>query len=205
MTIPVAVRPAAGRGSALAVQEPALQELPGAVQPALHRPDLAAADLGHPLVRETVDADQHEHLAVRPAEPREGLPERLDLDQRLLRGGPGEGFLGHLVGVGLQADPPAAQAPAEPVAEDREQPSPEVGARGELGLRLEGEHRRVLDEVVGEVRVAGEAARKHPQLRHQCRQLRAKSIRHGRPSRLPLHGERPFSPRRLSPGVGRSG
>lgn len=162
----------------LLVNQQLLQEVASTVQPALYRTDLTAADLGHLLVGEAVHPDQDEHLAVCPAKLREGTPERLDLDHGLLGGGNGAGLFERGVGVGLRLHTPAAHEPAEAVAEDREQPGAQVGAGGELGLRLQGQHNRVLYEVVGQVMVAGEAAREHPQLRQQRCQLRTEDV-HG--------------------------
>lgn len=157
------------------------------MQPALHRADLAAADGRYLLVGEAVETHQHQHLAVGPAKLRERLTERLDLDHGVLRRRDGAGLVERLLGIGLRLQPPASTKPAEAVAQDREQPRPEIGAGDELVLRLQGEHHRVLDEVVGEVGVAGEAAREHPQLRQQRRQFGPKCVHGPLPCLLDHH------------------
>jgi hypothetical protein len=90
---------------------------------ALHRADLAAADLGHLLVGEAVHADQHEHLAVRGAQVAEGAAERGHLDHALLVGG-GEPLALEVVVLDLGGDVLARDQAAEAVAQDREQPRP---------------------------------------------------------------------------------
>jgi hypothetical protein len=86
------------------------------MEPALHRADLATADLGYLLVGEAVNPDQDEHLAVRPAKEGKGTPERRNLDHRLLRGGNGAGLVEHGDDIGLRLHTPVAQEPAEAIA-----------------------------------------------------------------------------------------
>jgi hypothetical protein len=192
------------RRCSLPVEQQALELVARPMEPALHGADLAAADLGHLLVGEAVNPDQDEHLAVRPAKARKSPPERRNLDHRLLRGGNGAGLVEHGGGIGLRLHTPVAQEPAEAVTEDREQPRPEVGAGGELSLRLQTQHHRVLHEVVRKVGIAGEAAGENPQLRQQRCQLRAEDV-HGPTSLSSRPDERSFSPWHTMSKVGRSG
>ena len=114
-------------------------------------------------------ADQHQHLAVAGRQVTEGAPECGDLDHRVLGGRRPEHPLQLLVVLRLleAVAPPSDQA-AEAVAQDREQPRLEVGARRELPLRPQGVHDRVLHEIVGELPIAvREAARERPQAGHR--------------------------------------
>ena len=142
-----------------------------AIDPALHRPDLAPADPGDLLVRQAVDGDEHQDLTMRSAQGAKSALEGRDLDPAVLLGGHPivalEVVIRHLGGDMLAGD----QA-AKAVAQDGEQPCLEVGARRKLVLCLQRVDDRVLNDVVGEMNVsAREAARERPQMGNEGRDL----------------------------------
>ena len=108
---------------------------------------------------------------MRRAERSEGALERRDLDPAFLLGRR-PGMTLEIVVRHLGRDVLPRDHAAEAVAQDREQPGLEIGARRELVLRLQRVDHRVLHDVVGEVNVpSGQAAREGPQMGHQRRNL----------------------------------
>jgi hypothetical protein len=152
---PPATAPRGGRllAGRLAVHQ-RLQGRAGAVHAALHRADLAADHLGDLLVGQAVHPVEDQHLAVARAQlgerglevPQVGVP---------LLGGRHRGAGPEVVDPDLGRDVAAAPDGVEPVVQDAEQPSLEVGPRREAVPGLERQHDRVLHEVVGRLDVAG--------------------------------------------------
>ena len=101
-----------------------------------HRADLTAANFSDLIVGQTMHSGKNQHLAVGLAQHLECTLEGSDLDPALLLGChpcmPLE-----LVVADLRRDMLARHDAAKTVAQDREQPSLEVGARRELVLSLQ--------------------------------------------------------------------
>src|SRR5262249_5799028 len=136
----------------------------GAGYAALDGPDGAVAHFGRLPIAKAAGGHEDQGFTLRWGQSHERLSEFVEDQTGVVMGGRRQ--RGYVRGLQRFDDVPVlAQVVEIAIAQDREDPGLEVGARRELVGRRERQNDRILHEIVGLVAVAGQRARKRAQMR----------------------------------------
>ncbi len=169
----------------------------GAVDPALDGAQLGPADPGDLLVLQSLCPREENGLALLGREPRKS-PCEVSQVKIFILSREGREHAGHHAVRVLDLPPPPAFEGVELIAEDREEPRLQAGARLEFVDLAQPPDNRLLHEVVGKIDIAGQRDREGAKPRKGRKQAVAQLRRKNR-SRGLSHGRFPCSGRNRSP------
>src|SRR5258705_2776475 len=143
--------------------------LPGPVGAAFHRADRAAANSGGLLVGKSRRSDEKQRLALVLRELGEGDLELFEVKVGKLRSLLGKRCSEAAFRIGDLARQ-LTELGVKSIAQDREEPSPQIGARRVARAVRPRLDQRFLDEIVGPIRISGYRPRKCSQTRYLAQQ-----------------------------------